>query len=305
MAKRVIITGGTGFIGHSLANQLLAAGYQSVLIGRSEPKWLATSPHTFARWDGRTVGDWAGHLNGCAAVVNLAGRSVDCIKSPDNIDQILRSRVESTAAVGAALRQTEKPPPVWVQMSTAHRYGDSPDVTCTEQSPFGYGLAPFVGEKWEEAFREALPKGMRGVVVRTSFVLGKDGGALESLLRITRLGLGGTVGNGRQGMSWIHEYDMNAILQRGIEDDTMQGAYIASAPTPVDNKSFMRALRKAAGIPIGLPAPAALVRFGAHNVFRTDPELALYGRYVVPERLLQEGFEFQFSELEGALGDLV
>lgn len=305
MSKRIIITGGTGFIGRSLANQLLASGYASALIGRSEPKWLAASPHQFVRWDGRTVGDWAAQLDGCSAIVNLAGRSVDCIKSPDNIDQILRSRVESTAAIGAALRQTKTPPPVWVQMSTAHRYGDSPDVTCTEKSPFGYGLAPFVGEKWEAAFHAAIPDGMRGVIVRTSFVLGKDGGALESLLRITRLGLGGTVGNGRQGMSWIHEFDMNAILQRGIEDESMSGAYIASAPNPVDNKTFMRTLRKAAGMPIGLPAPAALVRFGAHNVFRTDPELALYGRYVVPERLLAEGFGFRFGELAGALGDLV
>lgn len=116
-------------------------------------------------------------------------------------------------------------------MSTAHLYGDSPDVTCTEESPFGYGLAPFVGQKWEAAFKEALPGEMRGVIIRTSFVLGKDGGALESLLRITRLGLGGTVGNGKQGMSWIHEYDMNAILQRGIEDETMTGAY---NPSPVN-----------------------------------------------------------------------
>jgi uncharacterized protein (TIGR01777 family) len=190
-------------------------------------------------------------------------------------------------------------------MSTAHIYGDSPDVTCTEASPFGYGLAPYVGKKWEETFNQVIPEGIRGVIIRTSFVLGKNGGALESLLRITKLGLGGTVGNGRQGMSWIHEYDMNAILQRGIEEETMSGAYIASAPNPVNNKVFMKALRKSAGIPIGLPAPEMMVRFGAHNVFKSDPELALYGRYVVPERLLSEGFSFRFPELGGALGDLV
>jgi len=274
MPKHVVITGGTGFIGRSLANQLREADYECTLIGRT-------------------------------AIVNLAGRSVDCIKSPDNVDQILRSRVESTRAVGEALLQVANPPKVWVQMSTAHIYGDSPDVTCTEASPFGYGLAPYVGQMWEEAFNAALPKGLRGVVIRTSFVLGKNGGALASLLRITRLGLGGTVGNGKQGMSWIHEYDMNAILQRGIEDDTMTGAYIASAPNPVNNKIFMKALRKAASMPIGLPAPEVMVRFGAHNVFRTDPELALYGRYVVPERLLEEGFDFRFPILARALADLV
>jgi uncharacterized protein (TIGR01777 family) len=190
-------------------------------------------------------------------------------------------------------------------MSTAHLYGDSPDVTCTESSPFGYGLAPFVGQQWEKAFHEALPNQMRGVIVRTSFVLGKNGGALGSLLRITKMGLGGTVGNGKQGMSWIHEYDMNAILQRGIEDASMSGPYIASAPSPVNNKDFMMALRVAAGRPSGLPAPAALVRIGANVVFRTDPELALYGRYVVPDRLLKEGFSFEFPELKKALEDLV
>lgn len=303
MPKHVVITGGTGFIGKSLANQLREAGYSCTLIGRSQPKEM--NGHSFARWDGRTVGDWAETLGGATAVVNLAGRTVDCIKSPDNIDQILRSRIESTAAVGAAMKQVKNPPPVWVQMSTAHIYGDSPDVTCTEASPFGYGLAPYVGKKWEETFNQVIPEGIRGVVIRTSFVLGKNGGALESLLRITKLGLGGTVGNGKQGMSWIHEYDMNAILQRGIEEATMSGAYIASAPNPVNNKVFMKALRKSAGIPIGLPAPEMMVRFGAHNIFKSDPELALYGRYVVPERLLSEGFSFRFPELDGALGDLV
>ncbi len=299
----IVITGGTGFIGRSLANHLTVAGYQCTLIGRNKPRDLGG--HTFAAWDGRTVGAWSKSLEGATAIVNLAGRSVDCIKSPDNVDQILRSRVESTAAIGAALRRVKTPPPVWVQMSTAHIYGDSPDVTCDESSPFGYGLAPYVGQKWEEAFHAALPEGMRGVIIRTSFVLGKNGGALGSLLRITRLGLGGTVGNGKQGMSWIHEYDMNAILQRGIEEESMSGAYIASAPHPVNNKVFMKALRKSAGIPVGLPAPEMMVRFGAHNIFRTDPELALYGRYVVPERLLREGFSFKFPDLEEALRDLV
>jgi uncharacterized protein (TIGR01777 family) len=303
MPKRVIITGGTGFIGRSLANQLSDSGYTCTLIGRHRPNNL--SGHNFAQWDGRTVGPWIKELEGAAGLVNLAGRSVDCIKTPDNIDQILRSRIESTAVIGEALLQIKNPPPVWVQMSTAHLYGDSPDVTCTERSPFGYGLAPFVGQQWEKTFNEALPEQMRGVIVRTSFVLGKNGGALNSLLRITKMGMGGTVGNGKQGMSWIHEYDMNAILQRGIEDESMSGPYIASAPNPVNNKDFMKALRVAAGIPFGLPAPAMLVRIGAKVVLRTDPELALYGRYVIPERLITEGFRFEYPELNKALKKLV
>ncbi|MFT5997701.1 MAG: hypothetical protein ACI81P_000146 [Neolewinella sp.] len=303
MPKRVVITGGTGFIGRSLADQLSKSGYACTLIGRHRPQHL--NGHDFARWDGRTVGPWAKVLEGASGLVNLAGRSVDCIKTPDNIDQILRSRVESTAVIGEALRQINHPPPVWVQMSTAHLYGDSPDVTCTESSPFGYGLAPYVGQQWEKAFNAALPDQVRGVIVRTSFVLGKNGGALGSLLRITKMGMGGTVGNGKQGMSWIHEYDMNAILQRSMEDKSMSGAYIASAPNPVNNKDFMKALRKAVRMPFGLPAPAVLVRVGANIVLRTDPELALYGRYVVPERLLTAGFNFEFPELGKALEELM
>lgn len=299
----LVISGGTGFIGRSAANQLREAGYTCTLIGRSEPRNL--DGHRFVRWDGRTVGDWAHSLEGAAAIINLAGRTVDCVKTPDNVDQILRSRIESTAAVGRALAGLTTPPPVWVQMSTAHRYGDSPEVTCTEDSPFGYGLAPFVGEAWERTFEEHLPAGMRGVVLRTSFVVGRNGGALASLLRITRLGLGGTVGSGRQGMSWIHEFDMNAIIQRAVENEAMRGAYIVSAPEPVDNRTFMRTLRRAAGVPIGLPAPAPLVRLGARYVLRTDPELALYGRYVIPARLLAEGYQFQFLNLGAALADLV
>ncbi len=300
--NRTIIFGGTGFIGRSLANQLVEAGYEPVLVGRHAP--TDGCPHRFVEWDGRTVGPWQSELAGCAAVVNLAGRTVDCIKTPDNIDQILRSRLESTRAVGRALAATTDRPPVWVQMATGHIYGD-PEVLCTEDSHFGYGLAPFVGKKWEAEFHRWLPDEMRGVILRTSFVLGRNGGALEALLRITRLGLGGTAGSGRQGMSWIHEYDMNALMIRGIEDADMSGAYLSTAPDPRNNREFMRVLRRAAGVPIGLPAPGLLIRLGATLFFRTDPELVLYGRFLRSERLEEEGFNFRFPTLEAALADLL
>ena len=127
-------------------------------------------------------------VDGARAIVNLAGRTVDCIKTPDHCDEILRSRVESTRVLGAACRQASDPPPVWVQMSTAHLYGDSVEVTCDEESPFGYGLAPFVGRAWEEAFADAVPESTRGVVLRTSFVIGRSGGALPKLAGLARWG---------------------------------------------------------------------------------------------------------------------
>jgi hypothetical protein len=241
--------------------------------------------------------------------VNLVGRSVDCVKTPDHQDEILRSRIEATRTLGLAVRHVDTPPPVWVQMSTAHIYGDPPEVACTEDSPFGYGLAPFVGRAWEREFEQAALPTQRRVVLRTSFVIGRDrgagGGALARLLTLVRLGLGGTVGSGRQGMSWIHEADMNRLFERGLIDERMQGAYIASSPNPVSQREFMKTLRRVVGMPIGLPAFSWMVRIGAPLLMRTDPELALYGRSVVSKRLQQEGFEFTFPILENALRDLL
>lgn len=298
-----MIFGGTGFIGLSLADHLEDNGYKPILVARNKP--AASMRHQFQKWDGMSVGDWIEELNGCKAIVNLAGKTVDCIKTPDNCDLILRSRVDSTKAIGEALKIVADPPKTWIQMSTAHIYGDPPSQICTEESSYGYGLAPFVGKAWEEAFLHALPKETRGVRLRTSFVVGKNGGALKSLGRIVKLGLGGTVGSGKQGMSWIHEYDMNEIILQSIKNESCEGVYIASAPNPVSNKEFMKLLRKKMNMPIGLPAPEFMVRIGAKLIFRTDPELALYGRYVKPARLEQEGFRFKFPDLETALDDLV
>jgi uncharacterized protein (TIGR01777 family) len=298
-ARRVVIAGGTGFLGRNLAAHLAEQGYRVALLSRQRSS--AAEPWDRSVWDGRSLGDWVGVLDGATAVVNLAGRTVDCVKTPDHCDEILRSRVEATRVLGAALRKLEAPPPVWVQMSTAHRYGDPPDVWCDEDSAFGYGLAPTVGQAWEDALEKAVLPGTRAVILRTSFVLGRSGGALPRLAKLVRWRLGGRVGSGRQGISWIHELDMNRLFQRALEDPGMAGAYVASAPQPVSNADFMRELRRALGVSLGLPAPALLVRFGAALVLRTDPELALYGRYCRSKRLDENGFEFRYPDLPSAL----
>jgi NAD dependent epimerase/dehydratase family enzyme len=194
-------------------------------------------------------------------------------------------------------------------MSTAHIYGDPLHVNCTEESPFGYGLAPFVGRAWEDEFRASVLPSQRQVILRTGFVIGRDrgagGGALSRLRLLVRLGLGGAVGSGTQGMSWIHERDMNRLFERALTDPAMEGAYIASSPNPVAQKVFMGELRRAVGMPIGLPAFSWMVRVGAPLLLHTDPELALYGRYVVSKRLQDEQFEFQFPQLRDALNDLL
>lgn len=305
--KRIVIAGGSGFLGLSMAEHFTDQGAEVTIISRSAPQ--GTGTWEYAKWDGRTLGDWTIAIDGCDAVVNLAGRSVNCIKTPDHKDDILRSRVESTRVLGAAMRETQRPPPVWIQMSTAHIYGDPPSAVCIEASATGYGLAPTVAKEWEAAFAESLLPQQRGVVMRTSFVLGRNrgggGGAIATLSLITKFGLGGKVGKGTQGMSWIHEADLNAIFARAITNESMSGPYIVSSPHPTSQLDFMRKLRKSMGMPIGLPAFEWMVRIGAPLFLRTDPELVLYGRYVVPKRLLDEGFKFRFAELGTALHDVL
>jgi uncharacterized protein len=304
---RVVIAGGSGFLGLSLAAHLASKGWSVVILSRHRPR--CEGPWRQVRWDARSAGEWSRVLDGASGLVNLVGRSVDCVKTPDHQDEILRSRIEATRALGAAVRSVDAPPQVWVQMSTAHIYGDPPDVVCTEDSAFGYGLAPFVGQAWEDEFRQAVLSTQRGVVLRTSFVIGRDrgagGGALARLLSLVRFGLGGRVGSGTQGMSWLHEADMNRLFERALTDDRMKDAYIASSPNPVSQREFMKTLRRVVGMPLGLPAFSWMVRSGAPLLMQTDPDLALYGRYVVSKRLQQEGFEFEFPDLETALRDLL
>jgi uncharacterized protein len=304
---RVVIAGGSGFLGLSLTSHLTRLGWSVVVLSRNPSR--AIGPGRHVKWDARTLGDWSRELEGAAGMVNLVGRSVDCIKTPDHQDEILRSRIEATKVLGRAVGTTSKPPPVWVQMSTAHIYGDPPQVICTEESALGYGLAPFVGKAWEESFLENVLPRQRAVILRPSFVIGRDrgagGGALARLRTLTRFGLGGKVGSGTQGMSWIHESDINRLFARALTNEEMQGPYIASAPNPVSQKEFMRTLRRALGVRIGLPAYSWMVRIGAPIFMRTDPELALYGLYVKSKRLEDEDFEFEFPRLEEALANLL
>ena len=187
MADRIVIAGGTGFLGRHVAAHLAGLGREVVVLARHRP---AREPAgRFVGWDARSLGPWAEELDGAAALINLAGRTVDCVKTPDHCDEILRSRVESTLVLGRALRQADNPPRAWVQMSTAHIYGDPPEAVCDEESPTGWGLAPFVGRAWEDALARAVPDGVRTVVLRTSFVLGHDGGAVPRMVRLSILAM--------------------------------------------------------------------------------------------------------------------
>jgi uncharacterized protein (TIGR01777 family) len=266
-------------------------------------------------WDGRTVGLWANAIDGADVVINLAGRSVNCRYTEENLEAMMRSRVESTRAVGLAIEKAARPPRVWLQMSTAtiyaHRFdapneeetgrlgGDEPDA------PPYWGFSVEIARAWERTQLEANTPRTRRVALRTAMVMSPDrGGIFDILLRLTRLWLGGPIAGGRQYVSWIHDRDFVRAVEFLIAREDIQGAVNLAAPNPLPQRDFMAALREASGTRVGLPATKWMVEVGA--VFlRTDTELILKSRRVVPARLLVEGFRFDFPEWQAAARDLV
>ena len=306
-AGHIVIPGGSGFLGRGLAQSLIERGDRVTILSRQPDRPRDLDERiAWRNWDGRTLGDWADAFENAAAIVNFVGRSVDCRKSHENRRVILESRVDSCRVIGEAVRRAENPPPVWIQPATAHIVGDPvPEETiCDESTPPGPQdeIAPHVGVAWERAFQEARLPEQRGVILRISFVLGPRGGALQRLSTLTRLGLGGTVGSGRQWISWIHQHDLNRLILRAIDEPSFEGVYMTTAPEPVTNREFMREMRRAYRRPWSPPAPAIGVRFACRFLLNTDPELALLGRRCVPARLQAEhDFSFRYPTLRAAL----
>ncbi len=305
--RHVVIAGGSGFLGRGLAGALAGAGYAVTVLSRCDaPEGDWPEGTQWRQWDGRSLGAWRESLDGAAAVVNLVGRSVDCRKTPENRKVILASRVDSCRVLGEAMRAVDRPPAVWIQSATAHIVGDPQplDKICDESTSPGPQdeIAPRVGVAWERAFEEAKLPEQRGVVLRISFVLGPNGGAMRRLTKVTKLGLGGTVGSGRQWISWIHQEDINQLILAALTDERYSGVYMVTAPNPVTNRRFMQAMRRAYGRPWSPPALAIGVKFACRWLLNTDPELALMGRRCVPTRLTNEHqFPFRYRDVDEAI----
>ena len=298
MSERIILAGGSGFLGRSFAKHLALLGHETLILTRSKE----IRPG-FAHWDGKNPGEWVRHLEGAKAVVNLAGRSVDCRYTADNRREIVESRVDSARALGEAMRQCRVPPKTWIQAASLAIYGDAGDAILGDDGPHGTGFSAEVCEKWECEVRVQTPPNVRNVILRIGFALATDGGALGRLARLARWGLGGTVGNGRQFISWLHIDDLNRVMAWCIENPNARGTYNATGPSPVANREFMAALRRALGRPWSPPAPAFAVRVGAYFM-GTDASLALTGRRCVPTRLLDEGFSLRHVDLNACLREL-
>jgi uncharacterized protein (TIGR01777 family) len=304
MGRKLVLPGGSGFLGTALAQAFSQDGWEVVVLSRG-----AAPPAGSVRtvpWDGRTLGPWAAELEGAAAVVNLAGHTIACLHTPENRRKILNSRVESVRVIDAAVLQCRRPPEVLVQASAIGIYGDAGERVCDETAPAAADFVAEVVAAWEAAFFAGEnPGGPRRVALRNGFILGRDGGGLVPLVRLTRCFLGGAAGDGKQVLSWLHLADFCAICRAVIARPESRGVYNATAPAPVTNAEFMRRLRETLHRPWSPPAPAWLVRALARGVLRVEPSLILTGARCVPRRLEEEGFAFRHPDLAPALRQLL
>jgi uncharacterized protein (TIGR01777 family) len=299
--KRIVIAGGSGFIGTALAKELIARNYEVVVLARS-PSERSDGIHE-EEWDGEHLGEWIKFLDGARAVINLTGKNINCPHTPENLRELTASRVNSVNAIAAAILHVKTPPPVWVQAGAVGFYGAAKSNLCDENSPAGNDPLAEICERWEAAFALAKTPTTRKVLLRIGFVLGRVGGALPVLAKLAKCFLGGSVGSGEQFISWIHLADLTRMFVEAIECEELSGAFNAVAPKSVTNKEFMRELRRALHRPWSPPAPEFAVRLGA-RLMGSEPSLALDGQRCAPKGFLAAGFEFQFSELRPALEDI-
>lgn len=296
--RHLVLAGGSGFIGQALEQYYHSRGHRVSILTRRP-----TMAHHL-QWDGKTPGDWTKALEGCDVLINLTGKSVDCRYTERNRSEILASRLESTAVLNEVVRELARPPKVWLNASSATIYEHSEDRLMTERDGIcGDDFSMSVCKKWEREFLSVEIPGVRKVALRTSIVFSPSGGALQKMLLITRLGLGGRQGTGRQKVSWIHMEDFCRAVDFiiGIE---LTGVLNVTAPEPTTNAHLMKLCRSHLKVPFGLPTPAWLLAIGAWLI-RTETELLLKSRNVYPERLLEAGFVFNHADIDSGMQDLL
>ena len=299
--KKLIIAAGTGFLGNVLINHFKDIAQEMIILTRG--KAVVQNNIRYVTWDAKTMTGWESELEGADVLINLAGKSVDCRYTETNKNEIMASRVDSTVILGKAIAQCSKPPVHWLNSSTATIYRHSTDKQMDEATgEIGHDFSMNVAKMWERVFFEAATPHTIKTAMRTSIVLGKKGGAFIPLKRLAQMGFGGRQGSGSQFVSWIHEQDFARAVEYVITHK-MEGAVNVVSPAPVRNALFMAALRNALSVPFGIPIPEALLKFGA-ALIGTETELVLKSRNVIPKRLTQTGFLFEYGDLHKALKSL-
>jgi len=295
--KKLIIAGANGFLGRYISRYFHNKGWEVAGLARRTDGLDENC--RYINWDGKTLGDWAQEIDGCDVLINMAGKSVNCRYSEENKKAIIDSRVDSTRVIGEAIAACEKPPEIWMNASTATIYRHAEDQPQSEEGEVGDGFSVEVAKAWEGAFFAAkVPGKVRKIALRTSLVMAKEPGTVyDYLLKLSQLFLGGPVGGGEQMVSWIYIDDYCRAVDWLIEHDEISGGINMTAPDPLTNGEMMKRFRKLAGRPFGLPATSWMAEIGAFFL-RTETELILKSRWVVPTRLLENGFVFEYPEMK-------
>jgi uncharacterized protein (TIGR01777 family) len=308
MKRRIILAGGSGFLGQALASYFQQLGFEIIILTRSAGH-LGGAGRQVA-WDACTVGPWQRELEGATAVVNLTGRSVNCRYNARNRKEILDSRVNSTRVLGEAIGRCAGPPQVWLNASTATLYKHTFDDPWDEEGEIEAAaeakdaFSVEVGMAWERTLEEAQTPRTRKIAMRMAMVLGMGNNSVFPVLRrLVRFGLGGRMGNGRQFVSWIHEVDYCRAVEWLITHNDIHGPVNLTAPNPLPNREMMKTLRRVCRVPFGLPASDWMLEVGAFFL-RTETELIIKSRRVIPRCLLESGFQFQFPTIREAFVEL-
>lgn len=298
--KTILIAGGTGFIGQFLESYFKNKGYHVKVLSRNPKR------ENEILWNTKTIEDsWVTHLEDLDVLINLTGKSINCRFTKKNKELITTSRVDSTNILGRAIDSCKNPPKIWMNASTTSIYKESFESIMSEENhDIGNDFENKVASLWEKAFHETVNAKTRKIILRTSIVFGKDEGAFIPLKKLTQFGLGGKQGSGKQKVSWIHEKDFANAVNFLIEKEDAIGAYNFCAPKPTDNNTLMKTFRKLLKIPFGIPHPKLMLEIGAFFM-QTETELILKSRNVIPKKLLDSGFTFQFPTIESALKDLL
>lgn len=300
MKKRILIFGGSGFVGLDSAQYFQDKGYEVIIVSRSS---RAELPFETWIWDGKTPGEWANKFQSDDIVINLAGYTINCIHNEENRKIILDSRIDSVAVLNQAILDAKTPPRLFFQAGSLAMFNNT-GILSDENAPMSSGFTAEVSIKWEEEFYKTKLPNTRKVFGRFGFILGNNGGAYPMLIRLCKSFLGGAAGSGKQNLSWIHIEDVMRIVQFCIESDT-KGSINVCNPTPSSNKTFMKALRDSVSRPWSPPAPAFMIKLIAQHVLKTAPSLILDSTEAKPSALLKLGFEFKHSDINRVATELV
>jgi len=294
MIKKIVLAGGTGFIGQYLETMYRSFGYEVIIISRR---------NGHISWSNKA--HIIDALNGTELLINLAGRSVDCRYNAANKKEIFSSRTETTNILGEALLECQSPPSLWINSSTATIYRHAEDRPMTEaDGEIGSGFSVDVAKEWEKSFFSFQLPDTRQVALRIAIVLGEGGGVMNAFTNLVKFGLGGAQGSGNQKFSWIHIEDLYRIIQFIKEHKELNGVFNCSSPFPITNRELMQQLRREMNMGIGLPTPKWMLEIGSFLI-KTESELVLKSRWVIPERLIEAGFHFKYNSIEKALQQII